>query len=75
MPRSVKYSLYIIPADMRHLSNVGSMRGRRRRRRPSIEPTLGKCLIFAHRRRPSIEPALIQRVFFSRNVLFMVEDH
>ena len=46
MPRSVKYSLYIIPADMRHLSNVGSMRGRRRRRRPSIEPTLIQRVFF-----------------------------
>ena len=38
---------YRIPAKTRHWTNVGSMLGRRRRRRANIEPTFGQCLVFA----------------------------
>ena len=35
------------PANTRHWTNVGSMLGRRRRRRANIDPTLVQCLAFA----------------------------
>ena len=34
-------------ANTRHWTNVGLMLGRRRRRRPNINPTLAQCLVFA----------------------------
>ena len=37
----------VLPSNTRHWTNVGSMLVRRLRRRPNIDPTLVRCLVFA----------------------------
>ena len=43
----IKHKPHDIPANTRHLLNVGSMLDHCLRRWPNIDPTLGGCLVFA----------------------------
>ena len=54
-------------ANTRHWTNVGSMLGRRRRRRANIDPTLVQSLVFAGRVLPS------KNHIFPKVVLIMVQ--
>ena len=54
--------IHFSPETTRYLTNVGSMLARRLRRRPNIESTLVKCLVFAGR----------SSIFFSKNMIKII---
>ena len=57
------------PADTSHLSNVESMLGQRRRWWPSIDPTLGQCLVLAGISRQQKSANVVTFNIFYKNIL------